>query len=233
MHPPIHALHGFYEGPKGQVVRRVILRRLRRIWPNLKGRRLLGLGYGLPYLRSFVADAERVLAAMPAEQGAEAWAPAERNLTTLVNENALPFSDFSFDCALLVHALEMSEAQRAFMREVWRILSADGQLLVIVPNRTSLWAQLETSPFGQGRPYSRGQLQALLEQSLFQIENWDEALFMPPFGGWRIRTGEAWDRVGRRLWPRFAGVHIVAARKSLYAPATLAPVKAGRHWVPA
>jgi hypothetical protein len=63
-------------------------------------------------------------------------------------------------------------------------------------------------------------LERLLEQSLFRPEHWDSALFIPPFG-WRrtVRSGQAWERVGHRLWPRLAGVHIVEASKSLYAPA--------------
>jgi hypothetical protein len=74
---------------------------------------------------------------------------------------------------------------------------------------------------GHGQPYSRSQLQSLLEQSLFRPENWDAALFMPPFG-WRrtVRGGTAWERIGHRAWPRLAGVHVVEATKSLYVPAT-------------
>jgi hypothetical protein len=80
-----------------------------------------------------------------------------------------------------------------------------------------------------GQPYSRGQLQSLLEQSLFHPEQWDAALFMPPFG-WRrsVRTGNAWERIGHRCWPRLAGVHLVEATKSLYVPA---PKAKGRRMV--
>jgi SAM-dependent methyltransferase len=138
----------------------------------------------------------------------------------LVDELALPFPDSFFDCLLVIHGLEAAEAQRPFLRELWRVLTPAGRLIVVAPNRASLWAQLETSPFGHGQPYSRGQLQSLLEQSLFHPEHWDAALFMPPFG-WRrsVRGGNAWERIGHRAWPRLAGVHLVEATKSLYVPA--------------
>jgi hypothetical protein len=69
-------------------------------------------------------------------------------------------------------------------------------------------------------------LQSLLEQSLFRPEQWDSALFMPPFG-WRrsVRGGNAWERIGHRAWPRLAGVHIVEATKSLYVPAPKAKAR--------
>jgi SAM-dependent methyltransferase len=166
----------------------------------------------------------------PEALGVTPWGAGGRNLTALVDELALPFPDSFFDCLLVIHGLEAAEAQRPFLRELWRVLTPAGRLIVVAPNRASLWAQMETSPFGHGQPYTRGQLQRLLEQSLFRPEHWDAALFMPPFGGRRsLRSGQAWERVGNRVWPRLAGVHIVEATKSLYAPAGL--VKARRRGV--
>jgi SAM-dependent methyltransferase len=224
----VRTLSEFYDSRIGQVARRLILRRLRTAWPDLSGQRLLGFGYAMPYLRPLVGEAERVIAAIPESLGPAPWGPGGRSLTVLVDELALPFPDSFFDCLLVVHGLEAAEAQRPFLRELWRVLTPAGRLMVVAPNRASLWAQLETSPFGHGQPYSRGQLERLLEQSLFRPERWDSALFMPPFGRHRTaRSGQAWERVGHRIWPRLAGIHIVEATKSLYAPAPL--VKARRR----
>jgi hypothetical protein len=57
----------------------------------------------------------------------------------------------------------------------------------------------------------------LLREALFSPLGWTEALAVPPFRRrpW-IRTGVAWERVGRTLWPAFAGVIIVEATKQLY-----------------
>jgi SAM-dependent methyltransferase len=226
----VRTLEEFYDGRIGQVARRLILQRLRAQWPVLSGRRVLGLGYAAPYLRPMVGEAERTIAAIPEALGMANWGVGGRSLTASVDELALPFPDSFFDCVLVIHGLEATEAQRPFLRELWRVLAPAGRMIVVAPNRASLWAQMETSPFGHGQPYSRGQLARLLDESLFNPEHWDAALFMPPFGGRRsMRGGRAWERVGHRVWPRLAGVHIVEATKSLYAPVGL--VKARRRSV--
>jgi SAM-dependent methyltransferase len=226
----IRTLEEFYDGRIGQVARRLILTHLRARWPSLAGQRVLGFGYAAPYLRPLVGEAERTIAAIPEILGPASWGAGGRSLTTLVDELALPFPDSLFDCLLVIHGLEAAEAQRPFLRELWRVLAPAGRLIIVAPNRASLWAQMETSPFGHGQPYSRGQLGRLLEESMFRPEHWDAALFMPPFGGRRsVRSGRAWERLGHRVWPRLAGVHIVEATKSLYAPVGL--VKARRRGV--
>src|SRR5437763_731912 len=215
----VDALEQFYEERIGQVARRLLFSQIREAWPNLAGQRVLGFGYAAPYLRPLVGEAERTIAATPEALGARAWGSGERSLTTLVDELALPFPDSLFDCVLVIHGLEAAEAQRPFLRELWRVLAPAGRLMVIAPNRASLWAQLETSPFGNGQPYSRGQLERLLNQALFHPDRWDAALFMPPWGrNPSFRASRAWERVGHRAWPGLAGVHIVDATKSMYVP---------------
>src|SRR4029078_7817891 len=74
----------------------------------------------------------------------------------------------------------------------------------------------DTTPFGHGRPYSRAQLERLLGDALFTPLQWPSALFMPPRGRpWLARWSTAFERLGARLWPGFAGVIIVEARKEL------------------
>lgn len=210
-------LESFYDEPIGQVARRLIGRRLRLAWPDLRGQRLLGYGFATPYLRPLLGEAERVVALVPAEQDLAAW-PASNPLVALGEEDALPFPDAFFDRVVMVHGLETAEAMRPLMRQIWRVLAPQGRLLLVVPNRTSLWAQVERSPFAHGRPFNRGQLDRLLRQSMFVPERWDTALYFPPSRMRRlVRNGAGWERVGRRLWPHLAGVHIVDATKSLYA----------------
>jgi len=215
----------FYEAPIGQVARRLILRRFRLVWPDVKGARVLGYGFATPYLRTMIGEAERVIAAMPAQQGAAAW-PETRNLTVLTDEDAFPFPDAMFDRIVVVHGLETADAVRPLMRQIWRVLAPAGRLVVVVPNRLSLWTQVDRSPFAQGRPYSRSQLDLLLRESLFVAEHWDTALLFPPLKRRRlVRTGTNWERAGRMLWPRLAGVHVVEASKSLYALAAPPPAR--------
>ena len=210
-------LRAFYGDRLGRVARRLIGARLRERWPSAAGETVLGYGYATPYLRDLGREAERVLAFMPAPQGVVNWPRDEPNRAALVAEDALPLPDASVDRVLVVHALEMAASAPEQLREIWRVLAPGGRVLLVVPNRAGLWARAETTPFGYGRPFGRGQLTVLLREALFSPLGWTEALAAPPFRRrpW-LGTGVGWERIGRALWPAFAGVIIVEATKQLY-----------------
>ena len=211
-------LRDFYASPMGQLVRRLIARRLREIWPNAAGRRVLGVGFAVPYLGMFQGEAERVLAVMPAGQGVMRWPEGAPSLVALSEEAALPFPDRSMDRLVLVHCLEGSDQLRPFLRECWRVLADGGRLLVVVANRRGLWARAENAPFAHGRPYSMGQITRLLRDNLFVPLQTATALFVPPvwwrlFGTWAAGI----ENLGARWFPTFAGVVVVEAEKQIYA----------------
>src|ERR1700761_4809577 len=106
-------LRDFYETPLGRMARRMIGRRIHEIWPDLPQMRLLGLGFATPYLRPYLANAERVCAVMPASQGVLAWPPEGPGLVTLAEETQLPLPDRSMDRVLMVHWLETTDNERA------------------------------------------------------------------------------------------------------------------------
>ncbi|MBT3306155.1 MAG: methyltransferase domain-containing protein [Alphaproteobacteria bacterium] len=222
-------LRDFYNSSLGQVARRMIRRRLRELWPNVTGQCVLGLGYGAPYLNGFRGEAERVLAAMPAAQGVLHWPQDEPGLTTLVDELELPFPDLSMDRILLVHALECGDQVRPMLREIWRVLSASGRLVVVTPNRRGLWAQFERTPFGHGQPYSSGQLSRVLRDNLFTpIEN-HPVLFVPPVTSRMIlSSAPALEKLGRHAFKTFSGVIMTEAVKQIYATGA-APLRKGRR----
>lgn len=209
-------LSDFYESVVGRSARRLIAQRLKEIWPETRGLRVLGYGFAPPYLKPALAEAERVIAFMPARTGVVAW-PAGRQLAVLGEEDALPFADAVFDRILVVHGLEGADAARSLLRQLWRVLAPEGRILLVVPNRASLWAQLERSPFACGRPFHRSELTRLLSDTLFEPLRWERALYLPPFGGGRFsKIGSGLERIGRRVTPGLAGVHLVEASKSLY-----------------
>jgi SAM-dependent methyltransferase len=215
----VRDLAAFYHAPMGQLAQRVIMRRLRALWPDLSGRRLLGYGYAVPYLRG-LADAERAIAAMPAAMGVISW-PQGRNAALLCEDHALPFPDVFFDRILVVHGLEGAEQLRPLLRQLWRVLAPEGRLMIVAPNRASLWAQVDISPFGQGRPFSRRELDWLLRDALFEPVRWECALYAPPVKSRALLgSGAGWEKIGARLLPRIGGVHLVEATKSFYAAAT-------------
>src|SRR5205814_2142948 len=172
-------LRNFYGQALGAVARRFIGRGIRRRWGDTRGWRTLGLGYATPYLGLFREEAERCLAFMPAPQGVVKWPSARPTLSALVDEDELPLPDAAVDRVLLIHGLEMSQDAGALLREIWRVLAAGGRLLAVVPNRRGLWARMDTTPFGHGRPYSRAQITQLLRETWFTPIGWGEALYVP------------------------------------------------------
>src|SRR5438309_141110 len=210
-------LRNFYGQRLGVVARRFIGRGIRARIPDARGLRVLGIGYPTPYLGLFREEAERCLAFMPAAQGVLKW-PSERpTLAALVDEYELPLTEAAVDRLILVHALEMSHDASALLREAWRVLAHGGRLLAVVPNRRGLWARMDTTPFGHGRPYSRSQINFLLRETWFTPIGWSEALYVPPIArGWFLRSAVAWERTGSTISAPFAGVHIVEATKQVY-----------------
>lgn len=210
-------LRDFYAKRLGTVARRFVGRAIRARWTDVHGLRVMGIGYPTPYLGLFREEAERCFAFMPAAQGVVKWPSNRPTLSALVDEHALALPDAAVDRVLLVHALEMSHQPAAVLREVWRVLSAGGRLLAVVPNRRGLWARMDTTPFGHGRPYSRPQITQLLRDAWFTPTAWIEALYVPPIErGWFLRSAVAWERAGASISAPFAGVHIVEATKQVY-----------------
>ncbi|MDX1422579.1 MAG: methyltransferase domain-containing protein [Kiloniellales bacterium] len=229
MHTDVVDLRDFYETRLGQVARHMIRHAIRNMWPDLHGLSLLGLGYATPYLRQFRGEAERVVALMPASQGVIHWPAEGPGAVALSEETELPLPDYSVDRALLVHCLESSEALSALLSEIWRVLTGDGRLLVVAPNRRGIWAQVERTPFGSGHPYSKPQLSKLLRTNMFTPTRSAGALFVPPTRSRTLlRSAAAWERIGTRWFPRFAGVELVEAGKQLYSPG-MAPQKTVRR----
>src|ERR1700743_2886304 len=193
-------LRGFYGDRLGTVARRFVGRGIRTRWPDTRGQRVLGIGYPTPYLGLFREEAERCLAFMPAAQGVVKWPSASPTLAALGDEYELPLPDSSVDRVLLAHALEMSHDAPALLREVWRVLAAGGRLMAVVPNRRGVWARMDNTPFGHGRPYSRSQITQLLRDTWFTPTSWGEALYVPPISrSLFLRSAPAWERTGATL----------------------------------
>lgn len=219
MRPDIAQFRAFYDSRLGTIARVLVRRRLRALWPRVQGLTIAGLGYATPYLGPFVDEAATVVAVMPAEQGAVGWPRSGRNRVALADDTNLPLEDGSLDRVILVHGLETSDVWRGLLRQIWRALKPDGRLIVVAPNRGGLWAAFGDTPFNHGHPYSRGQLNRLLNEAMFLPETWDSVLYGPPSKArWIMRNGKVWERIGRLFWRRMPGLWIAECSKTMYAP---------------
>ena len=189
---------------------------------------MLGLGYAAPYLRLWRGEAARCVAATPAQVGAARWPSAAANLSCTAEEDALPFPDLCSTACCWCMGWRRPRTRAAMLREVWRVLKDDGRLLVVAPNRRGMWAHVESTPFGQGQPYSPGQIGRLLAGvACFVSSGATTALYLPPTRcALVLRSARLWERAGRRLVPQLAGVTITEAVKDVYAAV---PVSGGRQ----
>lgn len=217
--PDVTELRDFYHSPLGRIARRLVNRHISARWSNTTNDNVYGIGFASPYLDPLLGKTQRIGAFMPAKQGVIVWPPNKKYKSLLVDETELPLSDSSADKILLVHCLETADSADELLREIWRVLSPSGSLLVIVPNRRGIWARFDTTPFGHGTPYSRGQLIRQLQASRFAPEKVDHALFAPP-AQWRmiLKSAPIWERAGQSFWPAFSGLLIAKATKELLAP---------------
>ena len=215
MRTDVQHLRDFYQTPLGLMTARRVEERVRACWPDVRGMRVAGVGYPAPALRPFLREAERVAALMPATQGVMRWPRSLANVAAQVEEVDWPLPDAMVDRLVLLHALETAEELRPFLRECWRVLAPGGRLLAIVPNRSGLWALRESTPFGQGRPYTGRQLRRLLRDNLFEPLATDRALHVPPLTSRPLlRAAAPVELLAARWMRRLGGVVMVEAEKT-------------------
>ena len=217
MTPDIKRLCDFYGSPLGRTARSLLRKKIRQLAGNVKGKRVLGLGFTSPYLRFALEDAERVLCFMPSRQGVIQWPENNHSTTVLCDPLEMPLTDASIDLIIAVHAFEHVSDSEELMRELWRIAAPNAELIVIVPRRRGLWAQRDNTPFGCGNPFSRPQLDNLLRQHSFEPLKWCDALFLPPSQSpLLLKSKRIFEQVGPIFGSTFAGAMCVKAKKQLF-----------------
>lgn len=220
--PDVIDLKIFYSSPLGQAAEAVIAREIARMWPPATDECVLGMGFTQPYLEPYRESAERIMALMPAAQGALHWPlDAPKNLTFLADEGDIPLPDESVSRVLLVHALENTEQRTHMMREIWRVLAPGGRVLVVAPNRRGVWARMPASPFAHGSPFSASQLRQVLRENHFTPYDARYCLFTPPTPNeFLLKSKSVFEFIGKRFFTMFSGVILMEGEKQIYASTT-------------
>jgi SAM-dependent methyltransferase len=214
----VYDLKDFYSKRGGRLVRRLISGHIKEIWPNTNHLRVMGHGYAIPYLRSYLSESELIFNLMPHYMGIHHWPDGKDNLCCLCEDELFPIESESIDRMIMVHSLEHAKNVDVLFQEVWRVLKSSGRVIIIVPNRLGMWARADWTPFGHGRPYSGSQILKYLSEHHFLHESSQFGLFMPPFKSFLVlRTAYMFEGFGRYIFPGLAGIHIIEASKQLYA----------------
>ena len=211
-------LKQFYQSPLGRTARRMIARQITETWRSVSGLDVLGIGYPVPYLSPFKSEARRLVVVMPPRQGVIRWPAEGKNRTVLAHQAEMPFPNLIFDRVLIVHAFESAGALMPMLREVWRVMSDSGRLLVVAPNRAGIWARTDSTPFGAGLPYSAGQLDRALRDCLYAPEQTRHALFaFPSSRRLSLSLSPTLEQLGLRFFATFSGVILMEAVKRIHA----------------
>lgn len=130
----------------------------------------------------------------------------------------LPLVSDSMDAAILPHTLEYSSRPHAILREVHRVLRADGYLIVLGFKPGGLWGLRRLVP-GAGMPPA---VDTLISDR--QLSDWLQLLDLyrlastPYFFRWplparRVSDTQVWEQRGGRWWPELAACYMLAAQK--------------------
>lgn len=214
----IVALREFYASTLGKKVAYVLLRAIRRVWPDCASDTLATLGFALPFLESLSKDTAQIIPMMPGYQGTMAWPPTGGNRMMLVAERSLPLASESLNRILVIHTLENSRASGKLLEEIWRVLVPGGRALLLVPNRRGLWAQAASTPFGCGQPYSLQQLGKRVGAKRFTLTSYHTCLFTPPVNRrWLLRLTPLMEWLGDWILTESGGVIVMEIEKQIYA----------------
>jgi SAM-dependent methyltransferase len=141
--------------------------------------------------------------------------------------DSLAIASDAVDAVLLPHTLEYEPDPHEILREVGRILSGEGHLVVLGFRPFSSWG-LRHLLAGQGFPpglermIGEARLRDWLKLLGFEVVDARRDLFTLPWGSVAPSSGSFLERSGEYLWPLFAGGYLLKARKRIY---TLTPVR--------
>jgi len=221
MHQDVCLLRDFYYTTSlGRAAQKAMRDQVLACWPDVDGLSVAGFGFAAPVLRPYLNAAARVVALMPAQQGVMHWPAEAENHSVLVEETSWPLATDSTDRLVVLHGVETSERPAALLEEAARVLKVGAKVLLIVPNRSGLWARRDGTPFALGRPYSLRQIETLLRDHGFEVARTSSALFFPPKDrkGW-LNWAMVLENLGQRLSRYHAGgVLLVEATRVADAP---------------
>ena len=141
----------------------------------------------------------------------------------------LPVASDSIDAALLPHTLDYSDRPHEILREVDRVLRANGHLVVLGFKPAGLWGLRRLVP-GAGMPpgadhlISERRLRDWLKLLDMRIQGNQRYFFRWPLPRRRVKTSQKWELRGQALWPELAACYMLTAQKRVHAMTPVRPV---------
>lgn len=222
-------LRGWYASPLGRALLDFERAQLDEVLPGLFGFYLVQVGAAMD---EYLLGCSRIRLHIVMDERwhvADGYAPGQ--LLGVYGRSApLPVQSDSVDVVVLPHTLEFEAAPHETLREVERILVAEGHVVILGFNPWSLWGLWRL--FRRNRRSHPPWCGAF--RSTLRIKDWLALLgfdvlltrcyfFRPPLHHAGMMRRLLWlERLGARLWPYLGGAYIIVARKRVV---TLTPIK--------
>jgi len=153
----------------------------------------------------------------------------EEPAQVIADPHWLPFPENSIDLIVLPHALEFTDEPHQLLREVYRVIRPEGQVVIAGFNPFSL--------FGAKRYFGRAQTMPWNGNfiSLYRLKDWLALLgfevaggrldaYVPPFAQdkW-LQRFKFFEKAGDRWWPIAGGVYFLCATKRVLGMRIITP----------
>jgi SAM-dependent methyltransferase len=153
----------------------------------------------------------------------------------IADPHGLPFAENTIDLIVMPHALEFTDDPHLMLREAWRVIRPEGQIVIAGFNPFSL--------FGTRRYFGRGATPPWNGNfiALYRLKDWLSLLgfdvvggrfdcYVPPLAQdkW-LRRFSFFEKTGDRWWPITGGVYYLRATKKVLGMRMLAPAWEGRE----
>jgi SAM-dependent methyltransferase len=155
------------------------------------------IGDGVPFLRKAFGDFKLVNAELSLEmlKVSRKLNPDECHIQTSLHE--LPFIDSCFDVVMSLETLEHVPDPLLFLKEIKRVLTDDGLLVMSLPPSAAEWTSVINNVLkfhhGEGphRFLAPSEVKEMLIDAGLKLEDYQGTLFLP-FGGMVIEKIDRW-----------------------------------------
>jgi SAM-dependent methyltransferase len=218
----------FFDSPAGRRLEQAEMAVLRQQLDDCSGARVLLLGAGTDERVLDALSAQRRHVARIARVDVQRRSPVSRTHAVIADPGNLPYANDSFDLVVLFHALDLVARPHQALREVTRVLTDGGRLVVTGFNPWSLWGlwrlvsrQRPLRDAGFINPVRMADWLSLLD---FRVTTTEFTGHRPAFGSTGSRSGVSIVRAVLRLIRMpFGTVWIIKARRELPAASGMTP----------
>jgi SAM-dependent methyltransferase len=169
--PEAKVFDKFYKTERGNFLNQEICRSPVVNWnkKNTENCHILMVGYPVSGLLEGIKKAKSFSAFLPKFLGEKKVEWNKNNVSVLGDEAHLSFLPGSYNAAFVFHGLEYMEDPQNFLEGLWKTLTPDGKLMIMVPNKMAGWKRSGIPGQNQVNAFAYREIRNLLEICGFSL----------------------------------------------------------------